>query len=53
MRKLAIVTFCCLSSGAHGADQATVKDVVGWARDGNQEFVALLTGVGRGVEGRT
>ncbi|MBB3320058.1 hypothetical protein FHT77_005977 [Rhizobium sp. BK181] len=51
MRKLMIITFCCLSSGAHGADQATVKDVVGWARDGNQEFVALLTGVGRGVEG--
>lgn len=38
----------CFSSGAHGA---TVKDVVGWARDGNKEFVALLTGVGRGVEG--
>lgn len=53
MQKLVMLAavLCCLSTSAHAAGQPTVKDIVGYASDGNKEFAALITGVGRGVEG--
>jgi hypothetical protein len=51
VRLVFVIAICALAGVTHAEEELGVKDVVRFAAMGDKEFLNLVVGVGRGVEG--